>query len=183
MLAIKNFTSWLLYIDMEIIKATIQDIPQLEKLINSAYRGNESRKGWTTEADFLEGKRVDAASLTAIMKDANSVILKHTDGTEITGCVYLKKNDNKMYLGMLTVSPILQTAGLGKKILKASEEYAVKQGCDTVEMRVIPLRVELIDWYKRRGYYDTGIIIPYPPDDTLSIQLKPVVFTMLEKKL
>jgi len=168
---------------MEIIKATLQDIPKLEKLINSAYRGDESRKGWTTEADFLEGKRTDAKTLAGIINEPGSVILKHTDGDEITGCVYLKKNNSKMYLGMLTVAPILQAAGIGKRILKASEQYALEQKFEAIEMRVISLRHELIDWYVRHGYYDTGIKIPFPADETLSKLLQPLEFIMMEKKL
>lgn len=168
---------------MIITKATLKDIPELEKLINSAYRGDESRKGWTTEADFLEGKRVDEVLLTEIINHPNSVILKYISDNKIIGSVYLKKNGNTMYLGMLTVSPLLQAGGIGKRILKASEEYAIQQGCNVVEMRVIWFRKELIDWYVRHGYYDTGRKIPYPEDDTLSKPLRPIEFIMMEKKL
>ncbi len=111
------------------------------------------------------------------------MILKYTNGNELTGCVYLKKNDNKMYLGMLTVSPLLQAGGIGKKILKASEQYAAEQQCEAVEMRVISLRHELIDWYIRHGYHDTGTKIPFPVEDTLSKLLQPIEFIIMEKKL
>ena len=168
---------------MHITNATIADIPQLEYLINSAYRGEGSKKGWTTEADLLEGQRVNAEGLQKIINTAGAVILKCTDEDDtIIGCVYLKKNDNKMYLGMLTVSPILQSGGLGKKILKASEEYAVRQDCDTIEMTVISIRHELIAWYQRHGYHDTGKRSPFP-DDSLSVQKQPLEFITLEKSL
>lgn len=168
---------------MNINKATLDDIPQLEKLINSAYRGEESKKGWTTEAYLLEGKRINADGIKKIINEPDAVILKCcNDDNNLVGCVYLKKNENKMYLGMLTVSPLLQAGGIGKKILKASEEYAVEKKCDTVEMRVISLRKELIAWYQRHGYHNTGKITPFP-DDQLSIQTKPVEFITMEKSL
>lgn len=168
---------------MEINKATIKDIPQLEKLINSAYRGEESKKGWTTEADLLEGRRINAEGLEKIINTPGSVILKcSNEENNIIGCVYLKKNDHKMYLGMLTVSPTLQAGGIGKKILKAAEEYAAKQNCDTIEMTVISLRHELIAWYNRQGYYDTGERSPFP-EDTLSTKKRSLEFIKMEKSL
>lgn len=169
---------------MHISKATIKDIPQLEVLINSAYRGEESKKGWTTEADLLKGKRIDTEGIKKLMSEHGAVILKYcNDEGNLTGCVYLKKNDINMYLGMLTVSPTLQAGGIGKQILKASEKYAVDQNCDIVEMRVISIRNELIDWYKRHGYYDTGKKIPFDTQQTLSTQTQPLEFIIMEKQL
>lgn len=168
---------------MNIIKATIHDTFQLVTLINSAYRGEESKKGWTTEADLLEGKRVNIEGLEKIINTPGSVILKCTNEEDIIiGCVYLKKNDNKMYLGMLTVSPTLQAGGIGKKILKASEEYAAEQKCDAMEMTVISVRHELIAWYQRHGYHDTGKRSPFP-DDPLSTKKQSLEFITMEKSL
>ena len=168
---------------MNITKATSEDIPQLETLINSAYRGEESKKGWTTEADLLTGKRINVDGIKKIIDEPNAVILKCCKAdNNLIGCVYLKKNDNKMYLGMLTVSPTLQAGGIGKKILKASEEYAVEKNCDMIEMRVVSIRHELIAWYQRHGYHNTGKIIPFP-DDPLSTKTQPLEFIQMEKSL
>ena len=38
--------------------ASAADAPALVDLINSAYRGESSKAGWTTEADLLGGQRV-----------------------------------------------------------------------------------------------------------------------------
>lgn len=169
---------------MQITRATTADIPQLVTLINSAYRGEESKKGWTTEAYLLEGQRIDADALEKIINEPFSVILKCTDGSnELVGCVYLKKNNNKIYLGMLTVSPALQAAGIGKKILQAAEEYAAQQNCDAVEMTVISVRNELIEWYQRRGYNDTGERSPFPDDPAFGIKTQPLEFIVMEKNL
>ncbi len=169
---------------MIIVPATLNDIPQLVLLINNAYRGEESKKGWTTEAYLLEGKRIDTEGIKNIINQPDSVILKcSNDNNELTGCVYLKKNDNKMYLGMLTVSPLLQAGGIGKKILKAAEEYAVEKKCDTIEMRVISVRNELIAWYQRHGYYNTGNTLPFINEPALSVLTQPLEFIIMEKKL
>lgn len=167
---------------MQISKATPQDIPQLVTLINSAYRGEESKRGWTTEAELLEGKRINAEGLERIINTPDATILKCTNDGNIIGCVYLKRNDDKMYLGMLTVSPTLQSGGIGKKILKASEEYAAEQNCNAIEMTVISVRHELIAWYQRHGYHDTGKRSPFP-DDPLSTKKQPLEFIVMEKSL
>jgi hypothetical protein len=96
---------------MPIIPANLTDIPKLVALINSAYRGETSKKGWTTEANLIDGQRIDVDSLTAQISDPEAVILKNTnDEGIITGCVYLQKRADKLYLGMLTVSPTLLMA-------------------------------------------------------------------------
>lgn len=169
---------------MNITKATIDDIRQLEILINSAYRGEESKKGWTTEAYLLEGKRIDVEGLKLIMTEPNSAILKCTNEVhEMVGCVYLKENREKMYLGMLTVSPSLQDKGIGKMILKASEEYAIEKKCKAIEMRVISLRQELIAWYKRHGYFETGKFVPFSEIPELHMHDQLLQFIIMEKKL
>ena len=118
---------------MDISKASLEDIPQLVTLINSAYRGEHSKKGWTTEADLLDGVRIDTESLEKMMNKPDAVILKFcNEANALQGCVYLEKKENKMYLGMLTVSPLEQAKGIGKKLLAACEKYAgnTEQGLD-----------------------------------------------------
>jgi len=164
--------------------ATEKDIAALNILVNSAYRGETSKQGWTTEADLLDGIRTDEESLKQLMHQPNSFILKYEEENKILGCVYLKKEDDKLYLGMLTVSPQLQNKGLGKILLLASEEEARKRNCSAVFMSVISKRTELINWYKKRGYYDTGITKPFPENDPrLGIPKTKLEFIVLEKKL
>jgi ribosomal protein S18 acetylase RimI-like enzyme len=168
---------------MSISTATSQDIPALEKLVNSGYRGEASRKGWTTEADLLLGEvRTDAASLAAMLADNTAVILKHTDaGGHITGCVYLQTQQRGLYLGMLTVLPELQGGGLGKKLLTAAGEYAAWHHCPAIFMSVISVRSELIAWYERHGYHKTGETKPFPDDDRYGKPTQTLEFIILEK--
>ena len=160
------------------------DIPALNMLVNSAYRGESSKAGWTTEADLLGGIRTDEAGLKALMQAPGAFILKYFENDSILGCVYLKEEDHKLYLGMLTVAPTLQNKGIGKMLLAAAEEEAHKRNCTAIFMSVISIRTELIHWYKKHGYYDTGITKPFPANDpSFGIPKQPLVFIVLEKKL
>ncbi len=164
--------------------ASEKDIPVLNILINSAYRGEGSKQGWTTEADLLGGIRTDEASLKELMQQPNAVILKYEEENKILGCVYLKQEDNKIYLGMLTVAPQLQNKGIGKILLAAAEEEARKRNCIAIFMSVISIRTELINWYKKRGYYDTGKTKPFPENDPrFGIPKQPLEFIILEKDI
>lgn len=170
---------------MPVSPANIQDIPALVTLINSAYRGEASKKGWTTEADLLEGElRTDIPTLTAIIENKDAVILKHiSENGSITGCVYLHIKEKGLYLGMLTVSPQLQGAGIGKQLLAAADSYARENNYDSVFMNVISVRYELIAWYERNGYRQTNERTPFPADQRFGIPTQPLEFVIMEKKL
>ena len=61
-------------------------------LVNSAYRGESAKKGWTHEADLIQGEmRIDEKSLEKMIMDPNATILKYEEGDQIIGCVYLEK--------------------------------------------------------------------------------------------
>jgi ribosomal protein S18 acetylase RimI-like enzyme len=169
---------------MAITTATLADVPELVLLINSAYRGESSKKGWTTEANLIEGQRIDHKSLTEQMTDPAATILKNTNGEgKITGCVYLLKQKTKLYLGMLTVSPLLQANGLGRQLLAAAEDFATSIKYNTITMTVITTRHELLNWYERRGYRKTGEVIPLIIPKTFGILKQPVEMYKLDKNV
>ena len=169
---------------MIISKATLEDISQLDKLINNAYRGEFSKKGWTTEADLLDGIRTDKESLEKLIDKPGAVFLKYCNEENILqGCVFLEKNNNKMYVGMLTVSPTEQAKGIGKKLLFAAENYAAEQKCSLLEMSVISIRSELIGWYQRKGYFKTGETKPFPSDIKFGIPKQPLEFMVMQKEI
>ncbi len=144
-------------------RATHADIPELHALIESAYRGEASRDGWTTEADFLDGQRTDADELsTLITGPATRLLLAHRDGL-LVGCVLLREEPTCAYLGMLSVRPKLQSAGVGRALLEEAERVAYEELARPVmRMRVISLRDSLLAWYERRGYTLTGEREPFP---------------------
>jgi len=167
---------------MPITKATLSDVPELYILINSAYRGETSKKGWTTEANLLDGLRIDEATLTGYFENPNIVILKNTDEAgQITGSVYLEVRKPKLYVGMFSVSPLLQNKGIGRDLLLAAETYAKQFNCHTLTMTVISTRHELISWYERRGFKATGEILPFHHDKKFGEPKQPIELIVLEK--
>lgn len=167
-----------------ITKATLEDVSSLNKLINSAYRGESSKKGWTTEANLLEGSRTNEMELIEIIENPINTILKFTEKNQILACVLLVEKEQQLYLGMLTVSPESQNSGLGKQLLLQAEIHAKNLGLTKIVMTVITAREELIAWYKRHGYVDTGAREAFPISDIhISISDQLLEFMVLEKIL
>ena len=169
--------------DMNIRPATENDVAVLNRLVNSAYRGESSKKGWTTEADLLDGIRTSEASLTEMLNRPDAVILLAEESDEVNGCVYLEKQGGALYLGMLTVKPDLQGKGLGAQLMQAAEAHAKTQGCKTIKMTVITSRDALIAYYQRKGFADTGERQPFPDDPKFGIPKQPLEFLVMEKKI
>lgn len=147
--------------------ADIQDVPQILELVQSAYRGEISRHGWTTEADLLDGGRTFVAEVSDIIRAIdNKIILLEVAG-QLRASVHIKKQAQGLaYLGMFAVSPRQQNQGLGKRLLQYVENLAVRDWqCQQMEMTVIHQRRELIDWYQRRGYRLSGEQRPFPYGD------------------
>ena len=144
-------------------EATAADCEMLTAFINAAYRGDSSRQGWTTEADLLDGQRTDVQSLREALGEPNSVILLLLHDDKLVGSVFLQNQSRSCYLGMLTVKPNLQSNGIGKRLLQLAEELAHDRWrASRISMTVIHKRSELIEWYKRRGYVETGQREPFP---------------------
>jgi GNAT superfamily N-acetyltransferase len=171
---------------MPITKAISADAAELTALINSAYRGVSSQQGWTSEAHLLDGIRIDEPTMTEYLQAGNTTILKYTnDEGLILATVYLEIRDgNRLYLGMLTVSPTLQANGIGRQLLHEAEIWATNLGCPTIFMTVITTRLELIAWYERRGYNNTGKIQPFPADTKFGVvKNDPIELVVLEKEV
>jgi len=168
-----------------ISSATIIDAPAIVYLVNSAYRGESSKQGWTTEADLLDGIRTDNESILDIISHKDSTILLcRNEQMDLLGCVHLRKQEEQMYLGMLTVSPTLQGAGIGKELLKKSEIFSKKSGASAIIMNVISIRHELISWYERHGYERTGETRAFPSTDPrFGIPKQDLEFIVLKKQL
>jgi N-acetylglutamate synthase-like GNAT family acetyltransferase len=171
--------------DTRIEQAVLEDVPALLQLVNNAYRGDASRKGWTTEADLIAGDiRTTAQDIESLINNPGSVILKCVNNqNQIVGCVNLQQHEEKIYLGMLSVSPELQGGGTGKQLLAAAEAYAKQVHCKAIYMTVISVRNELINWYLRHGYFKTGETKPFVEDSTSGKHLQPLEFLVLEKQV
>lgn len=165
--------------------ATINNVGTIESLLNSAYRGESSKIGWTTEAHLIGGNvRANAQQVAEVISMRNSVVLLYTnESNAVVGCVNLQIHKNGIYLGMFSVQPALQGAGIGKKLLKAAEEFALANKANRIYMTVIDARTELIEWYKRNGYKDTGERKIFEEDGITGNHLQPLQFAYLEKLL
>ena len=152
---------------MHLEPAQPADLPALHALIESAYRGDSAKLGWTHEADLLGGQRTDMEALEAMIADPAQIVLSLRDGEEIDACAALvDRGDGLAYLGMFTVAPSRQATGIGRLLLAATEEHAASRfGAKRVEMTVIAQRTELIAWYERRGYRVSGERRPFPATD------------------
>ena len=147
---------------MKITKATREDVKELNKLVNSAYRGEESKKGWTTEAEILGGIRIDEQALALLLAKPRVSILKLSDGSgTILGTVCLEVKAHELHLGLFAVSPLEQGNGIGKALLMAAEQHALENDCTKIVISVISKRVELIAWYSRHGYVATGSSVSF----------------------
>jgi len=170
---------------MKLKKAAPESSQEITLLVNSAYRGESSKAGWTTEADLLGGQRSDEDSISELIQRKDSVILiQANDKRKIIACVHLeKKDDQTIYLGMLTVEPTLQAKGIGKVLLKEAEDYSRKYfRSSKTEMTVVHLRPELIAWYERRGYKQSGETRLFPmKDPKFGLPKQDLHFIVLEK--
>lgn len=146
--------------------ATADDVAALVALVTSAYRGEASKQGWTTEADMLDGQRIDPeALLRDIARPHSHVVMAERDGT-LLACAHVAEEDGAGYFGMFSVRPDLQCAGLGKQLLAEAERVVREDwGLTAMRMTVIDIRHELIAFYARRGYRRTGVHKPFPYGD------------------
>ncbi len=166
--------------------ATHADIPALIELVTSAYRGEGSKQGWTTEADMLDGQRIDAEALRQdIDRPLSRVLLAERDGN-LLACAHLAERDGAGYFGMFAVRPQLQGAGVGKQMIAEAERIAREEWkLPAMRMTVIDIRDELIAFYERRGYRRTGLKKPFPyGDERFGIPKRDDLrFEILEKAL
>lgn len=166
--------------------ATAADVPALVDLVTCAYRGEASRAGWTTEADLLDGARIDPDLLLQdLLRPRSVVILCERDG-ELVACVHVAQSGDAGYLGMFAVRPDLQASGIGSQVVVEAERHVREElGLASLCMTVIDLREELIAYYERRGYRRTGIKRPFPYGDARFGQPRrdDLRFEVLEKPL
>ena len=162
------------------------DIPAIVALVESAYRGDASRAGWTTEADLLDGRRTGEDDVGAcIARDRSLMLLAERDDA-LLACAHVAEEDRAGYFGMFSVSPTLQGGGVGSRLLTEAERHVrAAWSLSTMRMTVIDIRDELIAFYERRGYTRTGILKPFPYGDVRfgSPKRDDLRFEVLEKSL
>ena len=176
--------------------AAESEFPAIVALVNSAYRGQGAQAGWTTEAGYIDGQRIDLDSLRQDLAEApNAVLLTLRDEADgpLLGCVWIEPDGDvaegdaqggpAWYLGMLTIRPDLQDRQLGRALLAHGEAYAQTRGATRVRLTVVHLRDTLIAWYQRRGYALTGETKPFPVGERFGKPQRELSFVVLEKRL
>lgn len=172
-------------------KATRADVDAIVALVESAYRGDASRAGWTTEADLLDGRRTGPDDVGGCVDRPRSAILlaeqdTATGARELVACAHVADEDGAGYFGMFSVRPALQGAGVGKQLLEHAERFVREHwSLPVMRMTVIDVRSELIAFYERRGYRRTGVVRPFPyGDERFGIPRRDDLrFEILEKPL
>ena len=164
--------------------AALAEASQLTAFVNRAYRGEEARQGWTTEADLLDGQRIDEPGMRDLLAAPDTaMLLCRSADDKMLGSFHAQIKGPVVYLSMLAVAPAGQGQGVGRFLLSAAENYGRQHGCAISKMTVISVRPELIAYYERRGYHLTGATESFPTDPRYGIPKQPLVLLVLEKPL
>ena len=131
--------------------ASHADVEALTRLINAAF---------VVERVVFDGDRVDANEAHAYMQKGTFLVAE--ENSDLVGCVYVELREDRGYLGLLSVDPPRQGSGLGRQLLTAAEDFACKAGAYRMDLRVISARAELLPFYCKAGYEETGTA-PFAP--------------------
>jgi len=162
------------------------DTERLVQLVRSAYRGESSRQGWTSEADLVGGDRINAKQVLAMIEGANSLMLVFDDGNSIIACCHVEdRGGNLAYFGTFAVAPTEQGIGLGRRMLAEAERLAVLRfGSAVLELAVLAQQEKLLAWYERLGFSRSGETRPFPADPQFARPLRnDLYFVVLSKNL
>lgn len=170
---------------MQLRDAGPADVDVVVALVQSAYRGESSRAGWTTEADLLDGRRTDAAAVSATVSAPSAQVILAEDAGVLLGCCTLEDRGDYWYFGTFAVRPTGQGQGTGSMLLTEAERRARAAGASVLELTVIRQRTDLIAWYERRGFARTGQTRPFPYDDERFGRPRrdDLAFVVLDKRL
>ena len=142
--------------------AALSDAKEIAALVNKAYRPEGETRGWTHEGELVSGPRTSAANVAQLIGGQSHVLVLCRD-EKILACVQVELRGSTAYIGMLAADPTIQNQGLGKQMLAHAEHFAMSHP-EVLQLRMMVLssRPELLDFYLRRGYMQTGEIHEYP---------------------
>lgn len=126
--------------------AEAPDAKEITRVINAAFR--------IAEGFFVDGDRIKLGEVVESMSIGSFVLAERDD--ELVGCVYVEPRGERAYLGLLSVDPSYQLAGIGSLLMNAGEQHCREQGCRFMDIKIVNLRKELPSFYQRRGYVETG---------------------------
>ena len=139
-------------------KATTDDIPEIVRIINLAYR---------VEDFFVTGDRTNFDDIAERMSDANTAVLVvDADRPGLAAAVCVDVHDGTGHFAMLSVDPASQGKGLGRALVAAVEKFCREAGCTALDLEVVNLRTELPPFYQALGFSPTEIA-PFEPASKL----------------
>ncbi|HTV82702.1 MAG TPA: GNAT family N-acetyltransferase [Acidobacteriaceae bacterium] len=111
-------------------------------------------RAFAVESFFIRGDRVSPQRLREYMQTGRFLLAEENGA--LLGCVYVELHGEAAYLGLLSVDPARQKAGLGRRMVGAAEEFARETGARRMELTVVNLRTELPPFYQKLGYALAG---------------------------
>jgi GNAT superfamily N-acetyltransferase len=148
--------------------ADAADVPRIVSLLNAAF---------AMEWDFINRDRTSAPEVERYMTTGSFFVVDGEDSA-LAACMYLEQRGDRLYLGMLAVSPDRQGRGLGRHMMAAAERHAASLDCGALDIRIVNRRTELPPFYRSLGFVDAGT---EPLDDPLLT--KPAHFVRMTKKV
>lgn len=155
--------------------AQLADADVLLEIVHSAYRGGLATVAWKNENHIVQGPRIKKPEIEQLIQsDAASIRVVELDGGELGGCALVDRHgQDVVHIGMIAVAPSKQNLGLGKLLIQDAEKHALNVfKATTANMYVLNGRPELMGWYNRLGYSETGQIEPFPASEGGSKPLK-----------
>ncbi len=131
--------------DLPFRQAEPNDAEVIAAVVNPAFR---------VERFFIDGDRTNPEQVRALLQTGVFLLAEESD--QLIGCVYVELRGAQGYFGLLAIDPARQKTGLGKRLVKAAEDYCRAADCREMELQIVNVRAELPGFYQRLGYRETG---------------------------
>lgn len=122
------------------------DIDAIVGLVNRAF---------VAEGPYIEGERINADGVRE-MWSRGTFLLGELHGVP-TACIFVEPRGDRAHLGLVSVEPAHQGAGLGSQLMAATEAHCRAAGFREMELRFINHRTELERFYRRLGFAPSGV--------------------------
>ena len=144
------------------------DVPEIVSLINRAFQ---------VERFFKNADRTNPEQVEDMMADGKFLLLG--EAGHVLACVYLKLTQDRAYLGTLAVDPARQKSGLGGRMMREAEAHCRAAGCKVLDIRIVNLRTELPEIYRKLGFVETGT----QSAEVIKTATQPIHFITMSKAL
>jgi GNAT superfamily N-acetyltransferase len=149
--------------------AELKDVDAIVRLVNYAF---------LAEGPYIAGDRVDADGVREMFGKGTFLLAEKED--TLAACVFVSPQGERAHLGLVSVDPARQGAGLGSQLMAGAEAHCRTAGYREMELRFINHRTELLRFYRKLGFAETGVTEQMP--DTSRIKV-PFHFVQMCKRL